>query len=228
MLAITSGSYLDVCCERNRAIESTEISVASARPGRFRFTSGLTYAKAMAYLAIAAAFIVVCCPMRAASGLSNGTEIKSRLWLDGCGELNIKNGTPYDAIVNLVDHRTRRLVRSFYVQSDKNFVEKNIAPGIYEIYFSTGKDWDSRSLSFNYDASYARLERQIEYTERADPLTGQIAYRGYNVTLEATEGGEVTSFPVDKQTFQAMMMDQPTNSAQVEKAPVISNPTAAD
>jgi hypothetical protein len=179
---------------------------------------------------MAACLAVLCgsSPARAASGLSNGTEIKSRLWLDGSGELNIKNGTPYDAIVNLVDHHTRRLVRSFYVQSDKNFVEKNIAPGVYEIYFSTGKEWDARSLTFTYDASYARLERQIEYTEKADPLTGQVAYRGYQVTLEATEGGEVTSFPVDKQTFQAMMMDQPTNSAQVEKAPVIVNPTAAD
>ena len=65
-------------------------------------------------------------PPRSSGGLNggislgNGTEIKSRLNLDGHGELTIKNGTSYDAIVNLVEPGSQRLVRSFYVQSRRS------------------------------------------------------------------------------------------------------------
>jgi hypothetical protein len=150
-----------------------------------------------------------------AVSLSNGTEIKSRLRIEGCGELKIKNGSGLDAIVNLVESKTRRVVRSFYVQAGKSFVEKNIGPGTYEIYFSTGKDWDSNTRSFLDEASYGRLERRIEFFERAEPSTGQVKFCGYEVTLQAAEGGDVASLPVDKQTFQAMM-DQPGDSARLE------------
>jgi hypothetical protein len=151
-----------------------------------------------------------------AVSLVNGTEIKSRLRLDGHGELTIKNGTSFDAIVNLVEPRTRSVVRSLYVQSGKNFVEKNIAPGPYQIYFSTGKDWDSKTRSFQDDALYGRFETQIEFYEREDPLTGKMEFRGYAVTLQYVEGGDVACLPVDKQTFQEMMMDRPSDSAHLE------------
>jgi hypothetical protein len=161
-------------------------------------------------------------PPRSFSGLNgglslgNGTEIKSRLNLDGHGELTIKNGTSYDAIVNLVEPSDKRLVRSFYVQSHKEFVEKNIAPGVYEIYFSTGKGWDAKSLSFQDDAIYGRFERPVQFSEHEDPFTGKIEFRGYEVTLQAVEGGDVAAcLPVDKQTFQKMM-EQRTDSAKLE------------
>jgi hypothetical protein len=148
--------------------------------------------------------------------LGNGTEIKSRLMLDGHGELTIKNGTSYDAIVNLVEPQDKRLVRSFYVQSHKEFVEKNIAPGTYEIYFSTGKGWDAKSLSFQDDAVYGRFERQVQFSEHQDPFTGKIEFRGYEVSLQYVEGGDVAAcLPVDKQTFQKMM-EQRTDSAKLE------------
>jgi hypothetical protein len=153
---------------------------------------------------------------KAAASLGNGTEIKSRLRLDGHGELTIKNGTSYDAIVNLVEPQDKRLVRSFYVQSHKEFVEKSIAPGTYEIYFSTGKSWDAKSLSFQDDAIYGRFERQVQFSEHQDPFTGKIEFRGYEVTLQAVEGGdEAACLPVDKQTFQKMM-EQRTDSAKLE------------
>jgi hypothetical protein len=151
-----------------------------------------------------------------AVSLGNGTEIKDRLRLEGHGELTIKNGTSFDAIVNLVEPRTRWVVRSFYVQSGKSFVEKNIAPGTYQVYFSTGKDWDTKSRSFQDDALYGRFERQIDFYEREDPLTGNMEFRGFSVTLQYTEGGDEACLPVDKQTFQEMMMDRPHDSAKLE------------
>ncbi len=155
-------------------------------------------------------------PKAAAASLGNGTEIKARLRLDGHGELTIKNGTGYDAIVNLVEPQAKRVVRSFYVQSHKEFVEKSIAPGTYEIYFSTGKGWDAKSLSFQDDAIYGRFERVVQFSEREDPFTGKIEFRGYEVTLQAVDGGDVAAcLPVDKQTFQKMM-EQRTDSAKLE------------
>jgi len=161
-------------------------------------------------------------PPRSSGGLNggislgNGTEIKSRLNLDGHGELTIKNGTSYDAIVNLVEPGSQRLVRSFYVQSRKEFVEKSIAPGTYEIYFSTGKGWDAKSLTFQDDAIYGRFERRVQFSEHQDPFTGKIEFRGYEVTLQAVEGGdEAACLPVDKRTFQKMM-EQTADSAKLE------------
>lgn len=154
--------------------------------------------------------------LNGAASLGNGTEIKSRLMTDGHGELTIKNGTGYDAIVNLVEPGNQRLVRSFYVQSRKEFVEKSIAPGTYEIYFSTGKGWDTKSLAFQDDAIYGRFERAVQFSERQDPFTGKIEFRGYEVTLQAVEGGDVAAcLPVDKSTFQKMM-EQRTDSARLE------------
>jgi hypothetical protein len=161
-----------------------------------------------------------------AVSLGNGTEIKNRLRLEGRGELTINNGTSFDAIVNLVEPRTNWVVRSFYVQAGKNFVEKSIAPGIYEIYFSTGKDWDSKTRSFRDDAIYGRFERRIEFYEKEDPFTGKVEFRGYEVTLQAVDGGDMACLPVDKQTFQQMMMDQPTESASAKVESIA--PKAAD
>lgn len=157
-----------------------------------------------------------------AVSLSNGTEIKSRLRLDGSGELTIKNGTSYDAIVNVVEPRTQRVVRSFYVQSGKNFVEKNLAPDAYDVYFSTGKDWSSQSRLFQADAYYGRLEGHIAFYEREDPLTGKTEYRGYEVTLQAVAGGDSVFLPVDQATFQALM-NQSSDSAQLEQHPASKN-----
>lgn len=151
-----------------------------------------------------------------AVSLNNGTEIKSRLRLEGHGELTLKNETSFDSIAILVDPRTRSVVRSFYVQASKSFVEKNIAPGIYQLYFSTGKDWDSRTRSFQDDVIYGRFERQINFYERQDSLTGNTEFRGYTITLQYVEGGDEACLPIDKQTFQQMMMDQPSDSAKLE------------
>jgi hypothetical protein len=163
---------------------------------------------------------------KAGVSLGNGTEIKNRLRLEGRGELTINNGTSFDAIVNLVEPRTNWVVRSFYVQAGKSFVEKSIAPGIYEIYFSTGRDWDTKTRSFRDDAIYGRFERRIEFYEKEDPFTGKVEFRGYEVTLQAVEGGDMTCLPVDKQTFQQMMLDQPTESASAKVESIA--PKAAD
>lgn len=164
---------------------------------------------------------------RSAVSLATGTEIKGRLRIDGQGELNIKNGTSYDAIVNLVEPHTLQAVRSVYVQAGKTFIEKNIAPGTYEIYFSTGIDWDTTARSFVKDASYGRLERQISYYEAPDLATGQTKYCGFEITLQATEGGGVASLPVDKQTFQ-LMMDQAGDTAQVKQPSPRINPSSSN
>jgi hypothetical protein len=151
-----------------------------------------------------------------AVSLSNGTEIKSRLRLEGHGELTLKNGTSFDAIVNVVEPQSRSVVRSFYVQAGKTFVEKNIAPGMYHVYFSTGKDWDSATRSFQDNALYGRFERPIDFYETENPITGNMEFRGYSVTLQYVEGGDEACLPVDKQTFQQMMMDQPPATARLE------------
>jgi len=243
MLPITCDSYLPMV-SRSRAVRSLPFSSCAALPDPNEIKRFGT--RIFVPLAVALCVLSLCntagrsnvdtagfpfhpfssfqapdpSPMNSlpAVSLTNGTEIKSRLFIDGHGELNIKNGTSYDALVNLVDPHLMRAVRSFYVQAGKNFVEKNIAPGVYEIYFSTGTDWDARTRSFRVDASYGRLERQISYRESQDPATGEVAFQGFEVTLQASEGGDVASLPVDKETFQAMM-DPPAETARNAEHP---------
>jgi hypothetical protein len=145
--------------------------------------------------------------------LPNGTEIRKRLHLNGYGELSVENGTLDDAVVHLVELNRHKTIRTFYVQSGMTFNERQISHGLYGIYFSTGRDWNIETKSFNENADYSQFGRNVDYSETKNASAGKIEFNTYKITLQPVQGGNVTTFSSDKDTFDKMMNQETSEQA---------------
>jgi hypothetical protein len=150
-------------------------------------------------------------PSQPVFSLPNGTEIRKRRHLNGRGELTVENGTLDDAVIHVVDLQTGKTIRTFYVKTDNTFTEKQISPGEYGVYFSTGIDWNVELKSFNLNASYSRFGANLEYTERMDEVTGKIETVTYKISLQPVHDGNAKIEPSDKDAFDKMMNDGTTD-----------------
>lgn len=143
--------------------------------------------------------------------LENGTELNKRRHLNGRGELTVENGTSFDAVVHLVDLKTGKTIRTFFVQRGNTFTERQIASGLYGIYFATGVNWNSGLKKFTSDASYSQFGKNLEYSEKRDSEASKVEYATYKITLHPVVGGNVTSLSLDKDTFDKKMIDGATD-----------------
>lgn len=146
-------------------------------------------------------------PTQPAFSLPNGTEIRKRGHLNGRGELTVENGTSYDAVVLLVDLNTGKTIRTFYVVTGNAFTERQISPGLYGLYFSTGTDWNTASKTFNSAASYSHFGENLEYTEKIDQATEKVETITYKISLQPVQGGNAEIEPSDKDSFDKIMND---------------------
>jgi len=142
-----------------------------------------------------------------AYSLPNGTEIRKRRRLNGHGELTIENGTSYDAVVILLDLNSGKTIRTFYVVTGDTFTERQISPGLYGLFFSTGSDWNTASKKFNSAASYSHFGENLEYTEKIDQDTEKVETITYKVSLQPVPGGSAAIEPSDKDSFDKKMND---------------------
>ena len=149
-------------------------------------------------------------PSEAPFSLPNGTEMRKRRYLTGRGELAVENGTLDDAVVHLVDLHTGKTIRTFYVKRDDMFTERQISPGLYGLYYSTGIDWNEQLKKFNLDASYRHFGTNLEYTEKKDEDTGKVETVTYKISLQPVHGGNAKIEPSDKDAFDKMMNDGTT------------------
>jgi len=150
-------------------------------------------------------------PPQPVFSLPNGTEIRKRRHLNGRGELTVENGTLDDAVVHVVDLQTGKTIRTFYVKTDNAFTEKQISPGEYGVYFTTGIDWNVELKLFNLSASYSRFGTNLEYTEKIDEDTGKVETVTYKISLQPVHGGNAKIEPSDKDAFDKMMNDGTTD-----------------
>jgi hypothetical protein len=150
-------------------------------------------------------------PSRLALSLPNGTELRKRRHLNGHGELTVENGTQYDAVVHLVDLNSEKTIRTFYVKTGDAFVERQISPGLYGVYFTTGLDWNKDLRTFNSSASYSQFGKNMEFSEKSDPDSGKIEYSTYQITLHQVLGGNTPTYPSDKNAFDKLMNDGTTD-----------------
>ena len=146
-----------------------------------------------------------------ALSLPNGTELRKRGHLNGVGELTVENGTSYDAVVHLVDLKTEHPIRTFYVRQGSTFTERQIATGLYGIYFATGLDWNRSVKKFTTAASYSQFGRNLEFSEKRDSGSREVEYATYKITLQTVVGGDVSPLPSDKDSFDKMMNDGATD-----------------
>jgi curved DNA-binding protein CbpA len=150
-------------------------------------------------------------PYQPTFSLPNGTEIRKRRHLNGHGELTVENGSLDDAVVHLVDLNTGKTIRTFYVKTDNTFTERQIPPGLYGIYFTTGIGWNVALKTFNLNASYSHFGNNLEYTERIDQDRGKVEKIIYKMSLQPVQGGNAEIESSDKDSFDKMMNDGNTD-----------------
>ena len=150
-------------------------------------------------------------PPQSAFSLPNGTEMRKRRHLNGRGELTVENGSSDDAVVHLVNLNTGETIRTFYVKTDNTFTERQIEPGLYGVFFTTGIGWDVALKTFNLNASYSHFGKNLEYTERIDQDGGKVEKVTYKISLQPVQDGNAEIESLDKESFDKMTNDGTTD-----------------
>ncbi len=120
---------------------------------------------------------------------------KNSYYLNGNGELEIRNGTNDDAVAKLVNINTNRSIATIYIGANNNYTLKNISDGNYKLVFNLGHDWDTISKKFTKNSSYSVFEESFDF------LTTSSYYSTFSVTLNPVLGGTAETNNVNPEEF---------------------------
>jgi len=136
--------------------------------------------------------------------LQNGTVFsKKSYYLNGLGELQIKNGTNLDAIVKLVNMTINKSILTVYIKANSTYTIKNVKDGNYKLFFNLGNDWNSQIKAFNINSSYKVFEDLFDFTTREYEEGDYIRtrYSKFEVTLNPVIGGQAKTDNVNAVEF---------------------------
>ncbi len=111
----------------------------------------------------------------------------------GMGELVIDNGGNHDGVITLA--RNKSAVYSVYVQQGSKFTVKGIRDGIYEVFFTTGADWDSQARNFTRERSLQRFDDTFDFT------TTRTAATAWDITIFPVLGGNARTSVINPNEF---------------------------
>jgi len=111
----------------------------------------------------------------------------------GRGEFQIKNAPSSDAVVALSTAGT--VVRAVYVRSGETATVSNIPDGTYDIYYTSGSDWDADAFAFCADPTYQEFDTGATFTTIGN------RYTIYILTLYGVVGGNMTSHSISPEQF---------------------------
>lgn len=135
-------------------------------------------------------------PTRPDYSLSHGTVLKeSSYYMSGNGELEISNGTNYDAVAKLI--RGNTAVYSVYIGKNRTYTISGISDGYYELMFSQGSDWNTLTKQFNKNQSYSTFEDTFDFE------TTGTQYTTWEVTLNSVVGGNAETSTVNPAEFNS-------------------------
>jgi hypothetical protein len=121
--------------------------------------------------------------------LANGSRLN--LLTSGTGPF-IADGGDADSVVSLVPQRTRKPVLSLYVRRGVRAEVDQIGDGTYQVFVTSGRDWDPKLRAFTRDCEYIQFERTFKYTKGSG---------GWRIGLKAGPGGNAKIRAVDPDTF---------------------------
>lgn len=99
--------------------------------------------------------------------LGNGQVLRHS---SGPGSLTIKNsGT--DAVITLTKTGTKTPVASVYVRADADTTLSDIPGATFDIYVSTGEDWDSAAQKFSRDCGFSKTDSTWDFSDADWSLT---------------------------------------------------------
>ena len=128
------------------------------------------------------------------NSLPTGTVLKKQsVYLQGEGQLEIKNGTSYDAVAKLIRGGTS--VLTVYIKANSTYTMENISDGTYWLAFSQGTDWNVTTQQFNRNAHASAFDETFPFETSATQSSG------WEVTLNPVVGGTAQSSDVDLAQF---------------------------
>jgi hypothetical protein len=111
----------------------------------------------------------------------------------GSGRLEVDNGDNADTVVNLVKKGAKKPTVSVYVRGEKKVTTGRIKDGTYQVFVSSGADWDGKR--FARDCRFSRFDSDFKFS------TTSRQYTIWKISLKATLGGNATSSDVDPDEF---------------------------
>jgi hypothetical protein len=126
--------------------------------------------------------------------LGNGRYLK-RTMSNGAGQLRIKNGGSADGVIGVVPAKAKRPAIMVYVRGKQSFTVRGVRDGTYQIYMSTGQDWDAKAKTFSRGCSFNRFDNSLTFT------TTSTAYTIWEITVQAVSGGNATATGVSPDDF---------------------------
>jgi hypothetical protein len=140
-------------------------------------------------------------PKRSPVSLPNGTDVMPPDKNKGLGTLTIVNGKNHDAVVQLIDeNKPETVYRCVYVKRDDKVTITQIAPGAYQLKFTTGDDWDKETLKFLEYAEYHQFDDSLIFREVSTQTSTE--YSRYEVTLHKVAQGNARTAPIDERAFK--------------------------
>lgn len=116
----------------------------------------------------------------------------------GKGMLTVTNLDSSDAVVILLEEDHGSQEQSFgywtYVRAGEEVVRSDIPNANYQVYLTSGSNWDPSQNRFLDALSYEKLDEPMEFTSDGN------RYTTWQLSLDTTEG-EAGSLPVDESDF---------------------------
>ncbi|WP_055590226.1 hypothetical protein [Peterkaempfera griseoplana] len=115
----------------------------------------------------------------------------------GRGELTIENGGSQDAVISLA--KGKRTAYSVYVRKGADYKVRGVRDGTYTVYFTSGRDWDSKARRFTRDCGFSRFDDPLRFTTTV--TSTQIRWSTWRLTLQPVFGGNATTSDLDEGSF---------------------------
>ncbi|MGH8572485.1 MAG: hypothetical protein ACREX8_07915, partial [Gammaproteobacteria bacterium] len=102
----------------------------------------------------------------------------------GSGQLEVDNGTEHDAVVKLV--QSGEPIVSVYVRKGSKTTVEKINDGSYELFYTSGVDWDNELETFTRSCQFERFDAPAEFTTVS--VEGGVEYcTPYNLSAYSPE-----------------------------------------
>ncbi|GIE35453.1 hypothetical protein Ait01nite_084980 [Actinoplanes italicus] len=111
----------------------------------------------------------------------------------GSGQLKIDNGNNVDTVVKLVKVGSKKPAVSVYVRGTKKVTTGRIKDGTYQVFTSSGADWDGKRFARN--CQFSKFDSNMKFT------TTSRQYTIWEIGLKTRLGGNVRSSEVDPDSF---------------------------
>ncbi|WP_093620670.1 hypothetical protein [Actinoplanes philippinensis] len=122
---------------------------------------------------------------------ANGTYLSRTT--GGSGELKIDNGNNVDTVINLVKSGSKKPSVSVYIRGNKKVTTGRIKDGTYQVFMSSGTDWDGKR--FSRDCQFSKFDSPLKFT------TTSRQYTIWELSLKVRLGGNASSSEVDPDSF---------------------------